>query len=116
MSKIKVKINITSSNDTNTYKTTAIIQDNIIKYLEDNKTTTTYDYNNQLLTRENKELKMRYTFNLKDKTQGSIFIKELNKELNVEIETKKIERKDNNIKIKFIIENDIFLYEIEELK
>lgn len=112
MSKIKIKVQIKNSNTNNEYETDAILQDEIIKYKEEDNTKVVFNYKENKLTRENNELKMIYSFN---DNKGVITVKELEREIKVEIDTKKIERKDNNIKIIFEIEDE-FIYRIEEIK
>lgn len=116
MSKINIIVSIKNTESDNTVKTSAILQDEIIKYKEDSTTTVRFNYHNMNLYRENNELRMSYQFNKEKKTKGKIFIKELNKELEVDIKTKKIKRKDNDIEIKFSTEDNEFLYRIEEIK
>jgi hypothetical protein len=116
MPKINIRTSISSVDDKSEAMTKAIIQDQIIKYKEDKDTTVLYDYESKTLSRENNQLRMKYIFDKENITVGNILIKDLNKELNVEIKTKKLERKDNDIEVRFIIENNEFLYQIEEIK
>ena len=96
--------------------TQAIISDNKIKYKEKDNTKVILDLNNKELIRENNELYMKYIFNEKKETDGIIDIKELNRKILLKIKTKKYRINNNIINIEFEIENDIFTYEIEEIK
>ena len=116
MPKIKLKVLIKSNDNNTEFETMAILQENLIKYKETDETTVVFDCNNLILTRENNELRMEYRFNEERPTTGKILVKDLNKELEIEIKTKKIERKGNDVKIQFIVENNEFLYHIEEIK
>lgn len=116
MPKINIKVTINNLEENTSYEVPAIITEEIIKYKEPNYTMVTYNFKDNSLFRENDELRMEYYFNSEKKTKGSINIKELNKKIDLEIKTKKIERKNNNIEIEFIIDSNIFLYKIEEIK
>ena len=116
MSKESIKVTIKNSENNSSFKTNAIIQDNIIKYKEDNNTVVKFNYDTNELTRENSELRMNYLFSNENPTTGTIFIKDLNKELELEIKTKKIQRKNNDIEIEFLVEENDFLYKIEVIK
>ena len=59
---------------------------------------------------------MNYEFNEKEKTKGLISIKELNKSIELIIKTNKIIRNKNNLLIDYDIDNNNFIYEIEEIK
>ena len=116
MPKIKIKVSITNEEKENIEEVNAIYQDNIFKYQEDQKTKVILDLDKQILLRENKELKMKYIFQENKETDGIIESKELSKRIKVKIKTKKIERKENDIKITFQVEDQSFLYHIEVLK
>lgn len=113
MPKLNIKITVINDEEKQSFITNAIIQDEVLKYKERDNTTVIYDYKNNSLFRENNELRMEYSFN---SGKGNILIKELNKELNVDIKIKKLERKNNDIEIEYIMENTNFLYKIEEIK
>lgn len=113
MPKLNIKVTVINDEDRQSFITNAIIQDEVLKYKERDNTTVIYDYKNNSLFRENNELRMEYSFN---NEKGNIFIKELNKELNIDIKTKKIERKNNDIEIEYVMEKTNFLYKIEEIK
>lgn len=116
MSKIKVLVYIKNSEEEKTQETNAILQDNTIKYKEDKTSLVTYNYREKKLIRETNELRMTYQFEEGKKTTGNITIKNMNKELQLEISTKKIREKENNIEIEFEIEENIFLYRIEVIE
>ena len=105
MSKIKIRILIENGKEKRRWETTAIYQDKILKYQEEDKTKVILNLKDYSLTRENNEMKMSYLFQKNKETIGTIKIK-----------TIKLERKNNNIEIKYIVENEEFLYKIEEIK
>lgn len=116
MPKIDIKVTISSDNNNNSYKIKSIIQDDIIKYREQDNTLVKYDLNKNLLIRENDNLRMEYLFDKDNVTEGNIFIKELNNNVNVLINTNKLDRINNNIDIEYVIEDNLFNYRIEEIK
>ena len=55
---------------------------------------------------------MIYDFNNK---KGTILIKEMDREIELLIENIDIERNKNNVRVNYSIENNDFIYELEEL-
>ena len=116
MSKVQILVHIKNNDQEENLELNAILQDDVIKYKENETTTLSYNYEQSKLTRETDELRITYFFDENKNTIGTIYIKEMNREIKVNITTKKIIKEGNNIKIEFIIENNRFLYEIEVLK
>ena len=116
MPKIKIIVTIKNEEEDTSYNVNAILQDNILKYQENNHTMVIYNYENNSLVRENEELRMDYLFDVERKTEGTIQVKELGQSIKLKIKTNKLERKNNNIEVNFNIEGKNFLYKIEELK
>lgn len=116
MAKKDVIVTIKSQEENSSYKIKSIIEEDVIKYKEENNTLVRFDYSKNTLVRENSEMRMDYVFRRKEKTEGTIRIKKLDKILSVVIETKKLIRKNNDIEIVFKIADDEFLYRIEEVK
>ena len=106
MPKIRVKINdLETIVDSN-------IDNSIIKYMEPDNTSVFYDLNKNILERDNEDIHMIYDFNNKN---GSILVKDIEKELEISIENILIDRDNNNVRVNYSIENDDFLYEVEVL-
>ena len=116
MPKINIKVSISDNTNNDSYEIKSIIQDEIIKYKEKDNTLVKYDLNKNILTRENDNLRMEYVFNKENETEGTIFIKELNNNIKILINTYKLIRINNNIDIEYVIEDNIFNYRIEEIK
>ena len=116
MPKLDVLISVKSNDSNQEYKTTAILTEEIIKYKSEDNTTEMFDYTNNKLTRENSELRMDYVFDLNKETKGTIFVKDLNRNLDVNIKTNKIERNKNDIEIEFVVEDNTIKYHIEVIK
>ena len=113
MSQIKVNITITNQENTSSYISNAIKIDNIIKYQEEDNTIVVFDINNNKLSRENKDLKMEYYFDRYKATKGLLEIKDLNRNIELDIITNNIIKDDNNIEINFQIDNNNFKYKLE---
>ena len=105
-SKLKVRIDITENIVDYT------IDSEVINYKEIDNTNVYYDLKNNILIRDNDDLHMIYDFNNK---KGTILIKEFEREIEVVIENIDIEKNKNNIKVNYSIENNDFIYELEEL-
>lgn len=73
-----------------------------------------FNYENNMLIRENKNLYLEYKFINNEETKGKIYIKELNKQYEILINTKSIKRDKNNIEIEYILENINYKYIIRE--
>lgn len=116
MSKIKIKVSIINKENQIIKETNAIKTDDIIKYKETDNSLAIYNYNLNELYRENDELRMRYRFNENKKTEGNIFVKSINRDISIQIKTKKIKKENDNIEIEFMVENDKFLYKIEVIE
>lgn len=106
MPKIKVRIDNTENIVDYT------IDSEVINYKELDNTSVYYDLKNNILIRDNDDLHMIYDFNNK---KGTILIKEMDRELELSIENIDIERNKNNVRVSYTIENNDFLYELEEL-
>ena len=113
---INIKVSISNLEYSEKFNTRAIIQDNILKYREKDKTIVKYYLDSNILERENNKLKLKYNFIIKNNTTGKIFSKELQKEVPISIYTNKILRQGNNIIVEYKIEKNIFIYRIEEIK
>lgn len=115
MPKKKFSITIENDESINHINVSAILKEDEIIYKETDGTLTNFNYKHNILTRENKDLKMKYRFLENTTSEGTIEVKELQKEINVMIETGNIIRNKNNIEIEFKIEDNNFIYRIEEI-
>ncbi len=116
MSKIKIRVFVENLAEKRRWETIAILQDEMLKYQEEDQTKVILNLKNYSLKRENDKINMYYLFQKGKETKGIIKIKEYEKNLDIKIKTTKLERKNKNIEIKYIIENEEFLYKIEEMK
>lgn len=86
------------------------IKNNKINYKEQNKTDVLFDMDQKILMRENKEMYMEFFFQTQ---KGYIHPKDLKNTIEIEIKSKKIDIQPNKIVIKYEIENDPYVYQIE---
>ena len=116
MPKIKALIRVENNDNKEEFEANAILQDHILKYKDNNKDTMILEYETPKISRETKDLIIKYPFSLKKKTIGTIEYKKINQLFKVEIKTKKIKRNNNDIEIVYEIENQTFKYQVEEIK
>lgn len=116
MENYECTVSIESVDSKDSYKVE--VHDDIEKetlfYKEEDKTITSFDYKNNILTRDNEKMKLTYYFLLNYKTKNKIFIKDLDKELEVEVITRKLEKSENYIEVVYEIENNKFTYRIDK--
>ncbi len=115
MKKINIKTILTTSENKIIHDVICAFYESKNKYIyyepTEEKTKVILDLNNNELIRENSDMYMKYNFDLKNETNNILFIKSINKEINIKIKTKNI-NSINNIKIEYYIEKDLFIYEI----
>ena len=116
MSKIKINITIKNPEANISKEVDAILQDEILKYKEEKDTSVKFSYKDNILVRENNDLRMDYSFLEGKTTKGTILVKELNKNINVDIKTKNIKINENDIEIIFDVEENEFIYKVEVIK
>lgn len=118
MPKINIKVTVGSNENKDSYKIKAIMnEEKIIYHEKDEKNTKViFDWKNNLLIRNNSDILMTYPFDLNNKTIGNIEVKELNKYLNLSIETIKYDISDIKKELKFKVEDEEIIYIIEVLK
>ncbi len=111
MANKKLRITIINNDSNSSYDVLGTYNNNIYEYREpDTDTKVLFDAKKLTLSRSNEEIDMTYDFN---NGIGNIFIKELNKELEITIKVLEKEIKEEKISLKYLIEEDIFNYKIE---
>lgn len=108
--KKKATIKIKAKEETVEEKVQLEVKNNKINYKEENKTTVLLDLKNKILIRENKELYMEYDF-IKEK--GNLYIKSLQKNIDLQLKLKKIDISNHKIVIQYELEKECYIYEIE---
>lgn len=116
--KIQIKGHLKSlnNNDTTIIDTKGIKNKNKISYIQDDIShKLTLENNKIYLIRENKEFKNIFEFELNKLNKSYYLLKENNFEIDINIETQKIEQDDNKIIIiyKVLDSNEIYEYKIE---
>lgn len=104
--KKKANISLISDNDNINIFTDIEIINNKINYIY-NDTNVFYNILENILIRDDKEKYLEYNFN---KNKGIIYIKDIEKELVVDIEVINLINKDNYIEIEYKLENQSFKY------
>jgi len=69
-----------------------------------------FNYEKNLLIRENDNLLLEYKFIKNKLTKGLITIKDLNQTIEIEIKTLNIKNEKNDIEIEYIFDNEKYLY------
>lgn len=108
----KSKISLITNKEKLTYEVNIEIKNDKINYQENNDelTRVLYDKTNKTLIRDNKEIYMEYDFNM---NKASIYIKDLKKEINLELRTKNIVESDKLIDIEYLLDNEVYRYIID---
>lgn len=108
----KIKVIITTEEEKIQENVVGSFINDIISYQENNNTYVYLDINKNELIRENDQMLMKYVFNENRRSKGIINIKDINKDLELEIETKKLIKKDNYYYVEYKIEENKFIYEL----
>ena len=108
----KSKISLITNKEKLTYEVNIEIKNDKINYQENNDelTSVLYDKTSRILIRDNKEIYMEYDFNM---NKASIYIKDLKKEINLELRTKNIVESDKLIDIEYLLDNEVYRYIID---
>lgn len=116
MNKI-VRVTLNGNGSKTYFETKCVIneKDNTIKYVENDelKTIVKFNYKDYTLTRKNKNMKLRYNFDLNNVTEGVLEVTGMNTRIYLKIETRQIKQNNYNIEIEFLVEKEKFKYNIE---
>lgn len=114
MKKVKLHIKLISNNNLIDEKTTGKIDDDLseLTYFENSSTKVKFNYKKNILIRENKDLKLEFNFQKDTITTGVVNIKELGKILKLKIKTIDIKNEKDSIRVKYLLEEDEYLYVI----
>ena len=117
MQRYKVLITINSDNDKKSF-TQIINYDEEKQYLyyvenDPEKTVNIYDYKKNTLKRDNSKIYLELNFINKKITNNKLQLKDLNNYLDIDIFTESIEVFDKNITIKYLLNNEKYLYKLE---
>ena len=110
MSNKKLRITI-NNNRNNSYDVLGEYDNEIYNYIEsDTNTKVLFDVEKEILSRSNDELDMNYDFN---NEIGSIYVKDLERNIDVTIKVLNKEINNNKVSINYMIDEDTFNYIIE---
>lgn len=117
MQRYKVLITINSDNAKKSF-TQIINYDEEKQYLyyvenDPEKTVNIYDYKKNTLKRDNSKIYLELNFINKKITNNKLQLKDLNNYLDIDIFTESIEVIDKNITIKYLFNNENYLYKLE---
>lgn len=119
MKKKKLKVTMITSDTKDEYTTIASYneEENILMYQEkkDIVTDVEIDLNKRKLIRNNKNLIMKYEFKINGITTNQIYLKDIDKYIDIKIETKKYNCDNNKLEIEYILidSNDLVYFKIE---
>ena len=115
MPKITIKVTLITpeTTDEKTYNAIYHPEENSIVYKEEDKTTSKIELTNQRLRRENEKIFMEYTFDEEKETKGIVTVKSLQKTLELNLKTRKIDKENQNIEINYVLENDEYKYKLD---
>ena len=108
MPKLLLKIDLESSEEKFSYKVNGYIKDNTIYYIGEDKVKTSYDYKNDILTRESEEYIMD-----KDNSFVSIKDKKLLNKFRLGLTDILIKKTNHNLELEYKIEENKIKYKIE---
>ena len=117
--KANLKIQIKSDDNYTNFNIKGILNDksNILTYSEDKNTKVKLFFDKDELIRENDEFIMKFCFLENEITTMSIYMKRLNQEINMNINTLEITKKHNFYKVIYIIEDSTkneYILELEK--
>lgn len=111
MSNKKLRITINNNNRNNSYDVLGEYDNEIYNYIEpDTNTKVLFDVEKEILSRGNDELDMNYDFS---NEIGSIYVKDLERNIDVTIKVLNKEINNNKVSINYMIDEDTFNYIIE---
>lgn len=119
MTKIKLKITLITQNNKSEYTTIGNYDEEKEELSYQEKTSIVTDVNlnlkNKVLTRDNKDLTMVYHFILNEETNNQIYLKDIDKIVDIIIKTTIYIYNENKIEIEYILidSNEKVYYKIE---
>ncbi len=110
--KKKAKISLKTAEEVIQYDILIELKNNKINYQEPDslKTNVLLDLNTKVLLRDNKDIYLEYRFLNND---GDIYVKDLNKNIHLNLTDVKLEERNTYIKIQYKIDNKEYMYDID---
>lgn len=114
-----VLITINSTSNNNSFKTTLthLKEKKQLYYVDKDKekTVNLFDYDNNILTRDNEKIYLELKFKKNKITQNKLLIKEMNSTTYISIKTNDIIVSENLILLDYNIDNEHYIYKIEKI-
>ncbi len=114
-----VLITINSTSNNNSFKTTLthLKEKKQLYYVDKDKekTVNLFDYDNNILTRDNENIYLELKFKKNKITQNKLLIKEMNSTTYISIKTNDIIVSENLILLDYNIDNEHYIYKIEKI-
>lgn len=114
MEKYKVTIKNSDIIDKYTVSVHNDLEEKVIKYTEKDGTITSFNYNNNILKRDNNEMVIEFKFVLDEVTKAMMSIKELNRDLEMDVFTKELKVTEDKIKVIYVVNGLTFEYILEK--
>ena len=112
----KYRVSIKNSDIENKYEVSVHNDkdEGILKYTDNEGTSTSFDYKNNILRRDNDKMYVELKFILGETTKSIMSVKELEGNLEMELLTKELSVTDNKIKVVYVINDLSFEYTLEK--
>lgn len=114
-----VLITINSTSNNNSFKTTLthLKEKKQLYYVDKDKekTVNLFDYDNNILMRDNENIYLELKFKRNKITQNKLLIKEINSTTYISIKTNDIIISENLILLDYNIDNEHYIYKIEKI-
>ena len=114
-----VLITINSTSNNNSFKTTLthLKEKKQLYYVDKDKekTVNLFDYDNNILTRDNENIYLKLKFKKNKITQNKLLIKEMNSTTYISIKTNDIIISENLILLDYNLNNEHYIYKIEKI-
>lgn len=112
------KYNVTIKNVDTEDKYKVSVDNNLdektLKYTEKDGTITSFDYEKNILRRDNDEMIIEFVFDKDKVTKGKMSVKELKGDLEMDILTKELDVKVDKIKVVYVVNGLTFEYTLEK--
>ena len=89
-------------------------EEKVLKYKENDGTSTSFDYENNILRRDNDKMSVEFKFILGETTKNIMSVKELEGNLEMDLLTKELSVTEDKIKVIYVINDLSFEYTLEK--
>ena len=112
----KYNVSIKNVDTIDKYKVSVLnnLEEKILKYTEKDGTVTSFNYEKNILRRDNDEMIIEFVFDKDKVTKGKMSIKELKGDLEMDILTKELDVNEDKIKVIYVVNGLTFEYTLEK--